>query len=221
MKKTVMILVGILSIIMLSGCNLATSNDEDKKALLERMNYLNSQEKDFYEVKIDIYGLNEPIFYEYSFKDLGNDKFESTILKDGVEKKYVYENGKVEESFFNGSQIEKKILSMSEADFFRNYVTTFGRYYEFDLTGAAYYTEKKKGSQKDNALLNHFFKYYPLDEFEISFFDQTIGLSKVLIEFSSYEKDDETTPFFNYKITGDLLDASETILIEINQTIKK
>ena len=218
MKKAVIILVGILSIIMLSGCNQATSNDEDKKALLERMNYLNSQEKEFYEVKIDIYGLNDPIFYEYSFKDLGNDKFVSTISKNGVEKIYIY--GNVEEIFFNGNEIEKNILVMDEADYFRNYVTLFGRYYEFDLTGAAYYTEKKKGPQKDNGLLNHFFKYYPLDEFKISFFDQTFEFSKVLIEFSSYEKDDETTPFFNYKITGDLLNASEAILIEINQIIK-
>lgn len=220
MKKVLQIAFIFITSLLLVSCNEVTADEEDKKLLLEKVEYINSLEKSSYTVKIDVYGISGSSYYEYEFKVLEEGVYESIFTKDDVILTYLFKDNEVtiKEDMNGVSNIKKEPIS--EKDYFSNYVSSYGKTYDFNLSDTVYNTEKDRKDVSINPVLTHHFKFYDEEKFIIEILDLKLEILKVSINFQTKENDEIKAPITNFRLSGQVVSSFENILITIDQEVK-
>lgn len=218
MKKTYTLILLIIAVGFLVGCTIISTSNEDHEQLSERLLELDLEQKDYYQVNIEVTTAIafDRYFYMYVFDDVAQ-TYHSTYRVNETEYEYKYSEGFASKKVTNNNIIiEEETEELSFEEFQNQYVSLFGSRYNVDLVEATYKREETIFSFSNNSYLKNKFTFNQDYEFSVSLFDLELVVTDMIIEFGSIKNENTTTLFDNFTITGKT-NGNNKIVINIYQ----
>lgn len=218
MKKYYILILILLTIGLLVGCTRVGTSKEDHEQLSQRLLELDLEQKNYYQVNIEVTKSTgfDRYFYMYTFND-ETQTYHSTYRVNETEYNYEYSNGFITIKISSNNEIIKEeTIELSFEEFKEKYVSLFGSKYSVDLMEASYKREKTIFSLSNNSYLTNYFTFNGEYEFSISLFELDIIVTDIIVEFGSIKNESTTTFFDNFVIQGKNNDNNK-IVINISQ----
>ncbi|HBT59294.1 MAG TPA: hypothetical protein DEA45_00540 [Acholeplasmataceae bacterium] len=218
MKKTYTLILLIITVGFLVGCTRISTSNEDHEQLSERLLELDLEQKDYYQVNIEVTTAIDfdRYFYMYVFDHVAQ-IYHSTYRVNETEYEYKYSDGFASKKVTNNNiVIEEETEELSFEEFQNQYVSLFGSRYNVDLMQATYKREETVFSFSNNSYLKNHFVFNQEYEFFVSLFELEIVVTDIIIEFGSIKNENTTTLFDNFTITGKT-NRNNKIIISIYQ----
>ncbi|WIF87796.2 hypothetical protein [Acholeplasma laidlawii] len=218
MKKTYTLILLIIAVGFLVGCTIISTSNEDHEQLSERLLELDLEQKDYYQVNIEVTTAIafDRYFYMYVFDDVAQ-TYHSTYRVNETEYDYKYSEGIASKKVTNNNVvIEEETEELSFEEFQNQFVSLFGSRYNVDLMEAAYKREETVFSFSNNSYLKNHFVFNREYEFFVSLFELEIVVTDIVVEFGSIKNENNTTLFDNFTIRG-ITNVNNKVTINIHQ----
>lgn len=185
------------------GCTIITTSKKDHNELSERIVELDSMQKDYYQVSIEV--SNDFSVDRYNYMYLYNDvtdTYYSDYKTSNIEYKYVFHHGLVSTKISSNNSEEEQEFEMTFEEYKNNYVSPFGSKYIVDLQEASYKREEIFFSFSSTSYLKNIFVFKHEYDYHINLFDLEIVISEITVEFESIKNKSDSTFFDEFTIRG-------------------